>query len=109
MDEMDERSETATRSPFTRRAFLLGGGAAAASVWVLGPNGSFRRPNMLARLAAGPHQMLSIGYVEGSAGVGSAEVHDLLTAGTRVVPATALRSGDSALAGQSAQIGVHGP
>src|SRR2546423_13255224 len=96
MDEMDERSQTATRSPFTRRAFLLGGGAAAASVWVLGPNGSFRRPNMLARLAAGPHPMLSIGYLEGSAGVGSGEVHDLRTAGTRAARAAALRSGHTA-------------
>lgn len=74
----------------SRRNFLAGGGAILGAALLLGPNG-VPRPGALGRLsrAAGPR--LSIGYVEGSAGLSPVEARALLLNGTRVVPAASLR------------------
>lgn len=90
----------------SRRAFLTGTGAVLGSALVLGPNG-LPRPNALARLAAADGPRLSLGFVEGSAGLDVGEVRALLAAsGTRVTPAASLRSGAKELVGGLAAVRV---
>lgn len=92
----------------SRRAFLTGAGAILGSALLLGPNG-LPRPGALARLAAANGPRLSLGFVEGSAGVVASEFRSLLTAvGARVTPAASLRSGDRRLAGSLAAVHILG-
>jgi hypothetical protein len=88
----------------SRRAFLTGTGAILGSALLLGPNG-LPRPGALARLANTSGPRLSLGYLEGSAGVVAAEAAALIgAAGTRVSPAASLRSGARNLAGRAVTI-----
>lgn len=90
----------------SRRAFLTGTGAVLGSALLLGPNG-LPRPGALARLAAADGPRLSLGYVEGSAGLLVSEARALLIAsGTRVTPAASLRSGAKELVGRLAAVRV---
>ncbi|HVF75252.1 MAG TPA: hypothetical protein VM938_09395 [Acidimicrobiales bacterium] len=90
----------------SRRAFLTGTGAVLGSALLLGPNG-LPRPGALARLAAANGPRLSLGYIEGSAGLDLGEARALLTAsGTRVTPASSLRSGAKELVGGLAAVRV---
>lgn len=91
----------------SRRAFLTGTGAILGSALLLGPNG-LPRPGALARLAAAGGPRLSLGYVEGSAGLSTAEARALLAAGTRVTPAASLRSGAKELVGHMAAVRIDG-
>jgi len=102
---------TVTDAPptgFSRRAFLAGSGAVLGSALLLGPNG-VPRPGALGRLAVANGPRLSLGYVEGSAGLSTAEARALLIAGgTRVVPASSLRSGAKELVGHMAAVRIDG-
>lgn len=97
---------TEVASGLTRRNFLAGGGAILGAALLLGPNG-VPRPGALGRLsqAAGPR--LSLGYVEGSAGLGPLEVRELLAAPrTRVVSAASLRRTPRSFTGKSVTMRV---
>lgn len=90
----------------SRRAFLTGTGAVLGSALLLGPNG-LPRPDALARLAAADGPRLSLGFVEGSAGLDVYEARTLLGAsGTRVTPAASLRSGGKELVGRLAAVRI---
>ena len=94
----------------SRRTFVLGGSALAASAWLLGPNRISLLPNGLMHLAAGSARRLSVGYVEASAGATPAEIQERLTTGSaRIVPAASLRSGERSLVGREARVRIYGP
>jgi hypothetical protein len=96
---------------FTRRNFLFGGSVLVASTWLLGPTRTMGRLDPFAQLEAQAQgQRLSVGYLEGSAGLTAQQVRELIGAGgARVVPAASLRAGDRALVGRTAKVTVHGP
>lgn len=105
---MTALSAPATEAHLSRRSFLAGAGALLGSALLLGPNG-LPRPGALARLARMDLPRLSLGYVEGSAGLTHAEAVALLAhAGTRVVPAASLRAGDRNLAGGTVSVRLDG-
>ena len=90
-------SNDETTPGISRRRFVISGGALLGAAMVLGPNG-LPRPGALSRLARSGAPRLSVGYVEGSAGLDPAEARALLSApGTRVVPAASLRASPRSL------------
>lgn len=91
MTSLTETAMDVQEPGMSRRSFLIGGGALLGAALVLGPNG-VPRAGALGRLARAGAPRLSVGYVEGSAGLTGAEARALLAqAGTRVVPAASLR------------------
>lgn len=92
----------------TRRSFLIGGSAVLGGALLLGP-GSVTPGNGLTRYAAAGGRRLALGYVAGSEGASIEEAYALVrTAGTRVVPATSIRSAGNRFTEHSAAIRVDG-
>lgn len=89
---MAENPTDARDEGMSRRGFLIAGGALFGAALVLGPNG-IPRSGALTRLARSGGPRLSVGYVEGSAGLDPVAARALLSSsGTRVVPAASLRT-----------------
>jgi hypothetical protein len=85
-----------------RRTFLIGGGLLALSPWILGADlpalGGLGAGGALHRLARSGGPQLSVGYLDGAEPPATAAGLPF-GGGGRVVPATALRSGERDLAG----------
>lgn len=88
----------------SRRGFLLGAVAIAATPWVLRGEPVAVNPLRLLAGQAGPR--LSVGYIEGSAEDGSLPA--ALEGARRIEPATALRAGDVGLRGGGVRLRIAG-
>lgn len=85
----------------SRRALLTGGGTVLAAAWLFGPAGLRQRPDALVAALSGAARTISVGFVEGVAGIGGA-------AGRRVMPAARLTASDETLAGGAIRVRLPG-
>ena len=105
---------SSVRQPWTlsRRRFLVGATAAAATPALLGLAAALLDEGQAIDLDALGMPRLSLGYIEGSDGFDQLGRPDLLRraalSGGIVRPATAARSGDSALVSRVVRVTIHG-